>query len=241
MEQTHPDIFGTAMLDYLAGKTDGKITTCSSLDEEDEIPVPYLFRNYGQMPKLEQKALNQCHGHILDIGCGAGSHSLYLQEQGHEVTALDSSAGAIESCRQRGIERTEHRKVLEYEKNTFDTLLLLMNGIGIVGTLEKLPVYLDHFRKLLRPHGQILLDSSNIIYMFEQDDDGGYWIPGSPAYYGEVEFQMTYNDESGPWFPWLYVDFDTLAEACQKVDLHCELVSEGEHYDYLARLTEKPY
>ncbi|SHJ80267.1 class I SAM-dependent methyltransferase [Pseudozobellia thermophila] len=230
------DIFGMALQDYQGGRYSEDITTSSSLDEEDCIPLPYLFRSYGDMPKLEQRALELCRGEVLDIGAGAGSHSLYLQGKGLKVTALDTSAGAIATCSKRGVEETVHSALLDYRGRTFDTLLMLMNGIGIVGRLSHMHDYLLHFKTLLKPGGQILLDSSDIIYMFEEDDDGGVWVPNTGAYYGEVEFTMAYKGQKSDSFFWLYVDYRTLSNAAMAVGLQCELVQEGKHYDYLARL-----
>lgn len=235
------DIFGQALLDYHKGNYTQDIITYSSLDEEDTIPLPYLFRTFEKMPPLEQKALELCKGHVLDIGCGAGSHSLYLQENGCKVTGLDSSKGAIKTSKLRGVEETILASILDYKKQKFDTLLLLMNGIGIAGKLTLLKGFLTHLKSLLKPNGQILLDSSDIIYMFDEDDDGpdSYrdWIPDSVTYYGEVIFTMQYHEQKSNPFSWLYLDFNTLQTAALDNELSCELVSEGEHYDYLAKLT----
>ena len=232
------DVFGLALMDYLNGNYTEDIATYSSLDEQDTIPVPYLFRTYDQMPKIEQKALDLCKGSVLDIGCGAGSHSLYLQEKGIQVTALDHSAGAIECCGSRGVKNTVCTSVLEYRNQKYDTLLLLMNGIGIAGKLELLKTYLEHFKSLMLPNAQILLDSSDIIYMFEDEDESdGDWKPEIETYYGEVDFTMQYKGATSSLFPWLYLDYNTLNNAASDAKLKCELICEGEHFDYLARLT----
>lgn len=231
------DIFGEAMLDYLSENYDSNIITYSSLDEKDVLPVPYLFRDFKQMPKIEQKALEYCKGKVLDIGCGAGSHSLWLQENGHDTTALDSSAGAIEVCKKRGVHTTVHGNILDFSLQKFDTLLLLMNGIGIVGKLNMLEEYLGHFKSLIHNNGQVLVDSSDIIYMFDSDEDGGHWVPGDIDYYGEVSFQMEYKGQKGPIFDWLYVDFDTLKTYAEQCGFKTELIVMGDHYDYLAKLT----
>ncbi|ADY30019.1 MULTISPECIES: class I SAM-dependent methyltransferase [Cellulophaga] len=231
------DIFGAAMLDYLNNTYKEDIVTRSSISEDDTIPVPYLFRSYAEMPIIEQKALNLSKGKVLDIGCGAGSHSLYLQNKNIDVTALDSSKGAIEACKKRGISKTINAKILEHNSTTYDTLLLLMNGIGIVGELNKLGDYLQHLKSLLNTNGQLLLDSSDIIYMFEEDEDGGYWIPPGKDYYGEVDYEMQYKNEKSDTFPWLYLDYNTLQRAAILNGFNCELIVEGEHYDYLAKLT----
>ncbi len=230
------DILGRALLDYQNGRYTEDITTISSLEENGILPLPYLFRSYDEMPKLEQQALELCKGRILDVGCGSGSHALYLQERGFTVTALDHSKGAIEVCQQRGLQSTIQTDFLSYSNETFDTLLLLMNGVGLAGSLQALPEFLAHCKTLLRPNGQLLLDSSNILYMFDKDDDGGYWIPGDVTYYGEVRFQMEYRGKKGPVFDWLYLDYETLAGYAEANNFTCQLISEGDHYDYLARL-----
>lgn len=231
------DILGTALLDYQQGNYSEDITTYSSLDEEDQLPLSYMFRSFKDMPKLEQKALKICQGEILDVGCGAGSHSLYLQNKGFSVTGLDTSPGAIEVCEQRGLKNTINENFLNFDGKTFDTILILMNGVGLAGSLNGLEKFFTKLKSLLKTNGQILLDSSDIIYMFENDEDGGYWIPEDVNYYGEVSFSMEYKNIKSDPFPWLYVDYNTLQRAANYSDLHCELVMEGEHYDYLARLT----
>ncbi|MGB7395902.1 MAG: class I SAM-dependent methyltransferase, partial [Pricia sp.] len=183
-------------------------------------------------------------GSILDIGCGAGSHTLLLQEKGYEVTALDSSKGAIETCRLRGLENcieadifdTQDPLAKSLQNQKFDTLLLLMNGIGIVGRLENLYPFLNYLKRLLNPGGQVLLDSSDIIYMYDEDDDGGRWVPDTGRYYGEVEFELRYKGQKSELFDWLYVDYRTLTRYASDCGLQHELVRNGEHYDYLVRL-----
>ncbi|WP_318311850.1 class I SAM-dependent methyltransferase [Flagellimonas crocea] len=233
------DVFGLALKDYQNGHYTEDIKTYSSLDEEDVIPIPYLFRTFNEMPKIEQKALQLAQGKVLDIGAGAGSHALYLQKKGVDVTAMDNSEGCIEVGKDRGLQYVIQSNILDYSGDKYDTLLLLMNGIGLAGKLANLSRFLKHLASLLRPNGQVLVDSSDIIYMFEQDDDGGYWIPNDGSYYGEVSFQMEYKGNKSEPFDWVYVDFNTLQNACESNGFNCELVISGEHYDYLAKLTLK--
>ncbi|GAA3569976.1 class I SAM-dependent methyltransferase [Snuella lapsa] len=229
------DLFGTALLDYQKGHYTEDIITSTSISDDDILPLPYLFRDYKDMPKLEKKALNLAKGTILDVGCGAGSHSLYLQKQGLKVKAIDISQGAIDVCALRGIKNTELKHLLD-ETDTFDTILLLMNGTGIFQELSQLSKYLIHLKSLLKPNGQILIDSSDIKYMYE-DEDGGFWIDTNTNYYGELDYFLSYKDETEIPLKWLYLDFNTLKFASETVGLQCELVVEGDHFDYLARLS----
>lgn len=233
------DIFGRALLDFQRGEYTEDIKTFSSLGDEDVIPLPYLFRSFKEMPEIEQKALELSKGKVLDIGCGAGSHSLYLQGLGIDVTGLDQSEASLEVCRLRGLESVVHSSILDFSGTKFDTLLLLMNGIGLCGTFEKLSGFLSHLKTLLLPGGQILMDSSDIIYMFDRDEDGGVWVPGTQIYYGEISFSMEYKGVQGEVFDWLYLDFNMLKECCNSLNLNCDLVISGEHYDYLAKVSLK--
>lgn len=231
------DLFGKAILDYQTQNSPEDLITETSISEADEMSVSYLFRDFSEMPLLEQKALQLAKGKILDVGCGAGSHSLYLQnEKNLAVTAIDISKNAIEACKLRGVKNAIVANILDLDTNEkFDTILLLMNGTGIFGTLKNTPQFLQKLKSLLNENGEILIDSSDIIYMFDEDEDGGKWIPGDD-YYGELEFTVTYKGEKESAFPWLYMDYNTLQNAAHANGLQCELVIEGEHYDYLAKL-----
>ena len=230
------DIYGKALLDYQNNNYSEDITTYSSITEDDVMPLPYLFRTFKDMPSIEQTALKNCKGSVLDIGAGAGSHSLYLQKKGKEVTALDISNGATEVCTSRGIEKVLNDDIWSIKNKKYDTLLALMNGTGICGKLNNLAPFLNHLKTLLNKNGQILIDSSDIIYMFE-DENGEHWINSDQDYYGEVNFQMGYKNEKTTIFDWLYVDYNTLQRCANYNGFHCEILEEGEHYDYLAKLT----
>ncbi len=230
------DLFGKAILDFQTNNSPEDLITETSISEADEMSVTYLFRSYDEMPKIEQKALQLAKGKILDVGCGAGSHSLTLQnDRNLEVTSIDISPNAIRACELRGLKNAKVQDIMTLENEKFDTILLLMNGTGIFGTLKETPNFLQKLKSLLNPNGQIFIDSSDIIYMFDEDEDGGKWIAGE-SYYGELTFTVSYKKETEDEFPWLYLDYNTLQNAAFANGLQCELIIEGEHYDYLARL-----
>ncbi|KIC02539.1 class I SAM-dependent methyltransferase [Flavobacterium sp. JRM] len=232
------DLFGKAMLDFQTNNSPEDLITETTISEADEMSVAYLFRSFKEMPKLEQKALELAKGKILDVGCGAGSHSLYLQnERNLDVTAIDISEKAIETCNLRGVKNAKTQDILTLDGEKYDTIILLMNGVGIFGKLQNCNKFLSKLKSLLNPGGQILLDSSDIIYMFDEDEDGGKWIPSDTEYYGELVFNISYKGDKESAFDWLYLDYNTLQNAAVANGFKCELVLEGEHYDYLAKLS----
>ena len=228
---------GRAIAEYWKNKTAERLRVFSPMFEEDEIPLTTLFRSYEDMPEIERKALNMAKGKVLDVGAGSGCHSLVLQERGLDVTAIDISPLSVETMKERGV-----KKVLEQDfftlEGQFDTILMLMNGIGIVGTLERMPKFFKQLDKILSPEGQVLCDSSDISYVFETED-GIIELPDDMSYYGEHSFRMQYKDTIGEPFNWLYIDADTLRQKAGRNRYAVEVVAEGEHYDYLARITKR--
>ncbi|RTZ01557.1 class I SAM-dependent methyltransferase [Flavobacterium sp. RSP49] len=232
------DLFGKAILDFQTNNSPEDLITETTISDEDEMSVAYLFRSYDEMPQMEQKALQLAKGKILDVGCGAGSHSLSLQnERNLDVTSIDISSNAIQACTLRGLKKAKVQDVLTLENEKYDTILLLMNGAGMCGKLKNIPNFLLKLKSLLNPGGQILLDSSDIIYMFDDDEDGGKWIPSQKEYYGEIVFNISYKGEKEKPFDWMFIDYNTLQNAALDNGLKCELILEGEHFDYLAKLS----
>ena len=231
------DLFGKAILDYQTNNNPEDLITQTSISEEDEMSVAYLFRTYDEMPKIEQKALQLAKGKVLDVGCGAGSHSLTLQnDRNLDVISIDISKNAIQACILRGLKNAKVQDVMTLINEKFDTIIVLMNGPGICGQLKNIPKFLLKLKSLLNANGQILLDSSDITYMFDEDEDRGKWTPSKNKYYGETVFNITYKGEKEASLDWLFLDYNTLQNAAFANGFQCELILEGEHYDYLARL-----
>ena len=238
------DPMGAAIYDYYKNGHAGVLKVYSSDFDDDEIPVSDLFRSKDEMPELEQIALNMAEGAILDVGAGSGCHSIALQASGKQVKAIDISPLSVEVMKERGIDAIHVNLYDSDFKEKFDTILMLMNGTGIIGNLENIPSFFARMKELLHPGGSVLIDSSDLRYLFEEED-GSLMIDLADDYYGQLDYQMEYVNASheslegikGEPFDWLYLDFDTLAFYAEENGFCAEMVAEGEHYDYLAKLT----
>lgn len=230
------DPMGAAIYDYHKNGKVGKLRVFSSCMEEDEIPVAELFRTFSEMPSLEQIALKMAIGNILDVGGGSGCHSLALKEMGKKTMAIDISPLAVEVMRERGINAKVTNFYDENFSEKFDTILLLMNGSGIIGNIKNMEHFFSRIRTLLNPGGCVLMDSSDLRYLFEEED-GSFSINLADEYYGQFDYQMQYKEIKGQPFDWLYIDFDTLSFYAEKYGFCVELAASGNHYDYLAKLS----
>ncbi|WP_458409268.1 class I SAM-dependent methyltransferase [Bacteroides congonensis] len=231
------DPMGAAISDYFNHRRADRLRVFSSQFEEDVIPVKELFRNIQSMPVLERTALQMATGRILDVGAGSGCHALALQEMGKEVCAIDISPLSVEVMKQRGVNDVRLTNLFDGTfTETFDSVLMLMNGSGIIGKLSNMPDFFRRMKCILRPGGCIWMDSSDLRYLFEEED-GSIVIDLAGDYYGEIDFQMQYKDVKGEPFDWLYVDFQTLSLYAAECGFKAELVKEGKHYDYLSKLS----
>lgn len=230
------DPMGAAINDYFRNGRAAKLRVFSSQFDEDEIPVADLFRDYEQMPYLEKMALGLAHGRILDVGAGSGCHSVVLQGMGKEVTAIDISPLSVAVMNERGVDARQTDLFDESFTGRYDTILMLMNGSGIIGTTENMPRFFSRMKQLLAPDGYILVDSSDLKYLYE-DEDGSFDIDLAGDYYGQLDYRMQYKNIKGETFDWLYIDFQTLSYYAEQNGFKAELVEQGDHYDYLAKLS----
>ena len=225
------DVLGQAFFDHYHQLKPSKLWIHNQYGPKEEMPVDVFFRDADDMPDLELFAISECRGKVLDIGAGAGSHALLLQDRGGDVTAIDISPLAVQVMQQRGVKKAFEADIYTYHPGKFDTLLLLMNGVGLAGDIDGLKTLLTHFRSLLNPGGQILFDSSDISYLYEGN------LPAN-KYYGEIAYQYQYKHLKTDWFKWLYIDEQTLTLIANEVGFDVNVLVEDEYDQYLVRLTQ---
>ena len=233
-----------ALRDYFNGATEGTIVVHSDLGEREELPVALFFRGPDELFPFERAALELCRGRVLDIGAGTGVHSLYLQERGHDVVAIDVLPEAVDIMRRRGVKDARligiHEALADWTDERFDTVLMMMNGIGILGTLDGLDDFLSRVPRLLAPEGQILLDSGPARIVGEPDDAAEVAPVDERRYPGEAQITLEYRGEVGPPFRELYADPDTLTDRAEAAGWRVEIVYREGHGGYVARLTDAP-
>lgn len=230
------DAMGNAIADYARTGKAAKLIVTSTMLDDDEMPVEVLFRTFDEMPAIEQEALRLAQGKILDVGAGSGCHALALQEMGKDVCAIDISLLSVDVMRERGVRNARAINLFDERLcDRFDTIILLMNGAGMMQRLDNIPDFFMRMRQLLAPCGKILMDSSDLMFLYE-NEDGSYDIDLNGDYYGQMDFAVQYKDIKGEPFDWIYIDFDTLSVHAEANGFTCRLVKEGEHYDYLAEL-----
>jgi len=233
------DPMGLAIHDFFYKKELHPLMVHSSLFDDDEMSVSHLFRTSSQCSAIEKCAIKEARGRILDVGAGSGALSLALQEQGKEVKSIDMSHLSVDVMKQRGVKDAECINFYDSQlQGPFDTILLLMNGAGIIGKIDNISGFLQRLKLLLSPGGQILMDSSDLKYLYEEED-GSFLIDINAEYYGEVDYKMSYGEIYGPQFDWLYIDFDTLNYYCKQAGFLVESIADDGAYAYLARLTYK--
>jgi SAM-dependent methyltransferase len=225
------DILGNAIADFHYNRSPGKLWVHDDHGPKVEMPVITYFRTKGNLPLLEEIALAECRGKVLDVGAGAGCHTLILQDKELDVTALEISPQAVAVMNDRGVKNIINQDVFAYDADRFDTLLLLMNGIGLAGTLDGLKALLARFRQLLRPGGQLLFDSSDVAYLYEEG------LPQKGPYYGEITCCYEYKRKKTDWFTWLYIDPTTLQQLASETGWDYTLLFEDGDDQYLVRLT----
>lgn len=228
------DAYGNALLAYFKGDRKAKVKVESNIVDTEYWKLSEFFHSWDNMSEIERRALKLCNGRTLDVGAGSGSHSLWLKDNGMEVSAIDLSPGAVEVMRERGLD-AQRQDFYALSGVRYDTLLFLMNGAGIAQTMKNLPRFLEHCKSLLNDGGQVLLDSSDLKFLYDDEDLAEMTEEG--RYYGEIDYWMSYRGETDEKFDWLFVDFNSLKLVCESCGLKAEKVYEDNHFQYLAKIS----
>lgn len=226
------DILGKALYDYYKKRFKKPLLLHNNYGKPERQPLHVFFQDQDSMPDMELFALSLCRGRILDIGAGAGRHSVALAQQGLDVTSIDSSPACVRLMHERGLPHVIQCDIHSYNEDRYDTLLLMMNGIGLCQTLDALEPLLGKFRELLKPGGQVIFDSSDISYLYLDE------LFPNDRYFGEIDYCYEYRGEMGDWFKWVYIDKETMQFKAEKAGFNFQIIYQDSGDQYLARLTD---
>jgi SAM-dependent methyltransferase len=206
------DAFGHGIYDYFQAekghrhiyeieeREDGYIDTSGG-------PAVY-FWEYRQWPLCEKKALRYVQGRVLDIGCGAGRHALYLQEKGMDVLGIDNSPLAIKVCKERGLRNAEVLSINQINRGlgVFDTILMLGNNFGLFGSFESAKRLLTKLSRITTDNSRIIA-ASNDIYKTKNPEHLNYhkYNRKRGRMAGQIRLRVRYQKYTTPYFDYLMV------------------------------------
>jgi len=228
--------YGMSLLDYHEGYISAAVEIVRDDGLVTPLPASIFFRS-AQEYEIERTALELARGCVLDVGAGTGLHSMFLQEKGLKVCAIDISPEAIQVMQGRGVIDVRRADVMSFAEGKFDTIFMMGHGIGMVETLSGLDQFLANARALLRPGGQILITSLDVRVTSEpinlsyqkHNAEAGHYI-------GEIRMRFKCRDVAGPLLTWLHVDPKTLTKHAHRFGWHCEVIRMEKDGNYLAGL-----
>lgn len=225
--------YAAAMRAYQDGDVDAGIRLRSSLGEDETLPAGVFFR--AEFFPFEAYALELARGRVLDLGAGVGPHALELQRRGLDVLAVDNCGPLVDIMLERGVRRAIRRDFRWWRGPRFDTVLLLMNGVGPTATLAGLERFLASAGAFLAPGGQLLVDSAEAVPEPVGPDANHGWPPAGD-YAGQAWIDLEFGRIRGRPFRELYADVETLQEIAVRVGWATDVAFEADGA-FLLRLT----
>ena len=225
------DILGSAIESYFLRKDDTPVRVFINKSEEPEMYPSIFFRPYRNMLKYEKIALKESQGKVLDLGCGAGCHALYLQGKGYDVTAVEISKKSSQVAEARGVAKVISEDWRNLSLKNFDTVLVLMNGMGLAESPAELKIMFRKLKGFLSKSGSILIDSTDVTYAKAD------WPMLDSEYFGKVQFELKYKGKT-QCFPWLFIDFETAVQTATSVRLNVEVLERARNGHFLLRLSK---
>ena len=232
--------FSRALVDFYSGNLDAAFTIRRDDGFEQQVFAAPFF-NVEHYPPLEIRAMGECYGNILDIGSATGRHSLELLRRGFKVTSLDILPEMEAIMKSRGLTDVVIADVFRFFGPRYDTLLMLMNGIGMTGSIDGLTRFLQLAHDLTVPGGQIVCDSIDVSVTTDPQHLAyrkNNLASGRLA--GQQSFVMVYHGEDSVRFDWLHIDFQSFSDLCDSTDWNATLLEVEDDGHYLCKLIDKP-
>ncbi|MCC5929637.1 MAG: methyltransferase domain-containing protein [Cyclobacteriaceae bacterium] len=226
------DVFGKALYDYFHGVFEAPLLLYNDYGDPEEVPPEAFFGDVEDFSTTEVYALSLCKGRVLDIGAAGGRHTAFLQKNGLNTYALDISPYCCRIMKETGLQNIVQQNIMYYADQKFDTLLMLMNGIGIAGDPDGLLALLRHLKSIVNPGAQVLFDSSDISYLYESLDNKLRHQDGV------IRYRYSYHLMHSQWFDWLYAPESLLKKVCKAAGWKMQVICRDDQDQFLVRLVE---
>jgi SAM-dependent methyltransferase len=236
------DAFGHEINDYYINKSGFEIVERNDGFFTAGIGPSLYFLEYHEWLESEKEAIKYAKGSVLDIGCGAGRHSLYLQEQGLDVLGVDVSPLALEVCRKRGLKKTRTLSITQIDRKLgiFDTILMLGNNFCLVGNVKRARWLLNKFHRMTRDSALIIAQTRDP-YPTTVQEHLAYHALNRKAgkMSGETRIRVRYNKHVTPWIDFLMVSKDEMKGLLEGTRWEVKKLLEDGHSLYIAILGKR--
>jgi SAM-dependent methyltransferase len=202
------DAFGQEMLAYFNGKDDYEIVERDDGYMSVSSGPRAYFAGYGEWPEYERKAMEYADGSVLDVGCGAGRHALYLQQKGLDATGIDNSPLAIKVCKLRGLKKAKTMSITDvgrFRSGSFDTILLMCGNFGLLGNPRKAKAVLKEFRRITSPQALIIASCTDPYKTSDRDNLEYHRLNRRRGRLpGQIRIRVRFKKYIGEWLEYLF-------------------------------------
>lgn len=228
-------VYENALVNYWKNGDDTPLMIHTNIAETESLHPSYFFRSESELPDHESELLQLAQGTILDVGAGVGSHSLIMQNRGYHIFANEFMQGCCTVMRERLVQNILHGNFNSLE-GRFDTILFIMNGLGMAQTPGGLKNILMKAKSMLNEGGIVLLDAADINHLYQSQ--GFLNIQYDENYYGIVTYQFEYCGKFGSSFQWLFVDKILLEETARQTGFQMTILKDDKQFGYSAMLKQ---
>lgn len=233
------DAYGKELWEYFFTKKGHEIVERDDgFINVSQIAPKNYFLNYKKWSLIQKKAIKYAKGRVLDIGCGAGKHSLYLQKKGLKVTGIDNSPLAIKVCKLRGLKIAKILSIDEVDKfklSSFDTILMLGNNFGLFGSFVKAKKFLKIFFKITSKNALIIVETTNP-YQTKNPDHLSYHKLNlkKRKMAGQLRLRVRHKKLIGEWFDYLMVSKKELKKILENTGWRIKKIIDSKSGLYIA-------
>jgi SAM-dependent methyltransferase len=238
------DAYGREMWAYFKGERSFEIVERDDGYVDVSGGAPIYFSAHDDWSEHYKRAIEFARGKVLDIGCGAGRHSIYLQSKGLDVTGIDVSALAVRVSRLRGLKKAKVMSIGEvgiFKPGFFDTVLMLGNNFGLFGSFSNARLLLKKLYRITSP-GALIIAESNDPYKTENPFHIRYQKANRRRgrMSGQLRIRIRFMKYVGRWFDYLIVSKGEMKEILKTTGWKVKRFIDSDSSPYVALIQKSP-